>query len=81
MTRSIPDELISQAAELIAAQLGLHFPRRDGTTWNAGSGCGPRTWLRRFAIFCSIVRFVALDKISNRGSGQPSHDWRNLFLP
>ena len=26
MTRSIPDELISQAAELIAAQLGLHFP-------------------------------------------------------
>jgi chemotaxis protein methyltransferase CheR len=26
MTRSISDELISQAAELIAAQLGLHFP-------------------------------------------------------
>ncbi len=42
MTRSIPDELISQAAELIAAQLGLHFPRARWDDLERGIGAAAR---------------------------------------
>lgn len=42
MTRSIPDELISQAAELIAAQLGLHFPPARWDDLERGIGAAAR---------------------------------------
>jgi len=42
MTRSIPDELISQAAELIAEQLGLHFPPARWDDLERGIGAAAR---------------------------------------
>jgi chemotaxis protein methyltransferase CheR len=42
MTRSISDELISQAAELIAAQLGLHFPPERWDDLERGIGAAAR---------------------------------------
>ncbi len=42
MTRSIPDELLSQAAELIAAQLGLHFPTARWDDLERGIGAAAR---------------------------------------
>jgi chemotaxis protein methyltransferase CheR len=42
MTRSISDELISQAAELIAAQLGLHFPPARWDDLERGIGAAAR---------------------------------------
>src|SRR5712691_9255156 len=42
MTRSIPDELLSQAAERIAAQLGLHFPPARWDDLERGIGAAAR---------------------------------------
>ncbi len=42
MTRSLSDELLSQAADLIAAQLGLHFPTARWDELERGIGAAAR---------------------------------------